>query len=128
MIQWAEIGNGKGKLPVHKLFQTAQALGTVFVMERAFSGLSVASFPCAKGTGLAAAFADSAHKKTVRFGLVIWIFVCFCVLIWNAGFTGFGTGIGAGAGILSGTTGWLKEKFGGITGDLAGGFYRSAKW
>ena len=94
MVQWA--GLVMGKITSAQALSDSAALGAVFVMERALSGLSVASFPCAKGTGLAAAFADSAQKKTVRFWLVIWLAVCFCVLIGNAGWAGIGTGIGAG--------------------------------
>lgn len=120
MIQWAEMAMGREDFCV-PFAKSCLALGTVFVLERAFSGLSVASFPCAKGTGLAAAFADSAHKKTVRICLSVWIFACLFVLIWTAGFTGFTVGISQAAVFY-----WYyrmsKKKFGGITGDLAGWF------
>ena len=119
MVQWA--GLVMGEATSAAALADSAALGAVFVMERAFSGLSVASFPCAKGTGLAAAFADSAQKKTVRFWLAIWLAACFFVLIVNAGWAGIGTGMGAGLVFI-----WYyqmaKEKFGGITGDLAGWF------
>lgn len=118
-MQWA--GLVMGEATSAAALADSAALGAVFVMERAFSGLSVASFPCAKGTGLAAAFADSAQKKTVRFWLAIWLAACFFVLIVNAGWAGIGTGMGAGLVFI-----WYyqmaKEKFGGITGDLAGWF------
>ena len=37
-----------------------------FVLSRALSAFSIASFPMAKETGLAAAFSGAAHKKAVR--------------------------------------------------------------
>ena len=53
----------------------AAAFCLVFALERAFSGLSVAIFPCAKSSGLARTFSDGAQKKTVVWVLAGWIFV-----------------------------------------------------
>lgn len=120
MVQWAEMAMGKGDSYLPSA-QMCLAFGTIFVLERAFSGLSVASFPCAKGTGLAAAFADSAQKKTVQICLSVWIFACLAALIRTAGFLGLAAGISQAAAFY-----WYyrmsKTKFGGITGDLAGWF------
>ena len=118
MIRWAELVMEKGGFP-----KTGPSLmlGAVFVMERAFSGLSVASFPCAKGTGLAYAFADSARKTVARSFLTVWLLACAAFLIWQGG-------VGGGAAVVSQTAVFFwyyrmaKEKFGGITGDLAGWF------
>lgn len=96
--------------------------GPVFVMERAFSGLSVVLFPCAKNSGLAAAFSDGAKRRAA----------CLACLIWAAG-------AGLLAGMLAGPAcalvllavqlaclGYYRrialKEFGGITGDLAGYF------
>lgn len=118
MIRWAEMVMENGGFP--KIFPSL-ALGAAFVMERAFSGLSVASFPCAKGTGLAYAFSDSAQKKTVRLFLAVWLSACAAFLIWQGGAVGWGVSAAQTAVFF-----WYycmaKKKFGGITGDLAGWF------
>ncbi len=117
MIRWAEMVMEKDGFP--KTLPSL-ALGAAFVMERAFSGLSVASFPCARGSGLAYTFADSAQKNTVRFFLAVWLAVCAVFLIWQ-GRIGWAVAAAQTAVFF-----WYyhmsKKKFGGITGDLAGWF------
>ena len=46
-------------------------VGLGFLMSRSLSGLSIVTFPMAKGSGLAAMFADRAKKKIVQ-GPSIW--------------------------------------------------------
>ncbi len=96
-------------------------LMALFFLERAFSGLSVAAFPCAKKTGLAATFADSAQKRTVRRVLLIEIGAAGAALWILGGFLGLWAAAGQAAVFF-----WYyrlsQKKFGGITGDLAGFF------
>lgn len=91
------------------------------VMSRTLSGFSIASFPLAKNTGLAAAFQDGAHKKTVKIIMAVYFIIEAMVLIcmdWKLGI----------AVILASLAAFLyhyhvcKNIFGGITGDLAGFF------
>lgn len=98
----------------------------VFPLERAFSGLSVASFRCAKGSGLVHTFSDGAHKKAVRIVLLLWIVgLSLCLLDLGAG--------AAAAVLLPMGLSFLyygsmaKRSFGGITGDLAGWFLQVAE-
>ncbi len=118
MIRWAELVMEKDSFPRPA---PSLMLGAAFVMERAFSGLSVASFPCAKGTGLAYAFADSAQKTVVCFFLAVWMLACAALLIWQGGAVGWAAAA-AQTAVFFLYYHIAKEKFGGITGDLAGWF------
>lgn len=93
----------------------------VFSLERAFSGFSVASFPCAKNSGLVHTFSDSAHKQVTRLVLLGWMAVLF-VLLFRIGWLQ-----AAAVFITGGLVFWYywrmsNREFGGITGDLAGWF------
>ena len=100
----------------------------VFVMERAFSGLSVLSFPSAKKDGLAASFAQAAEKKTDRMGMMLWPLATGAVS-WLLG--GLSWLLAAAVFFVLLLImfvwfyRWSKKQFGGITGDLAG-FYLQA--
>lgn len=98
------------------------AVGGVYVVTRALSGLSVVSFPKAKNSGLAAAFSEEAQKKAVAAVMYIFIAGALCFILWTAGIW---------AGILCGIAAVIVfayyyrmsvKEFGGITGDLAGYF------
>lgn len=95
------------------------ALG--FFLSRCLSGFAVASFPCAKESGLAAAFANASDKKRVKAVLFFQSLLVMAGLLWLDVFTG-------GALIFSSLLVFLwyyrmsMNKFGGITGDLAGWF------
>lgn len=88
------------------------------VLERALSGLAVASFPMAKNTGLAHTFATAADKTAVRRVLAVLATV-LCVGM---------AALGGWALVLAAlvvlwryhAVSW--KQFGGITGDLAGWF------
>lgn len=85
-------------------------------LERAFSGLAVASFPMAKNTGLAHTFAEAADRITVRRVLIIYTVVLGAAMLV----------LGGWAAVLAALlVFWRyyavsKKQFGGITGDLAG--------
>lgn len=107
-----------------------QALGflpPVFIMERAFSGLSVVFFPCAKNSGLAATFSDGAKRKAAAVCLSLWLIASFLLAFWMSRETGRGLMFAAGLLAVQGAVFfWYRYKsrkeFGGITGDLAGWF------
>jgi len=46
-----------------------------YVLTRAFSGLSVVTFPLAKNTGLAATFSDMSHKRCVKVTMLVYSLV-----------------------------------------------------
>lgn len=95
------------------------ALG--FFLSRCLSGYAVASFPCARDSGLAAMFSNAADKKCVKK-------VLFCqAIIFSAWIMRLDM-LAGGALILVSLLVFLwyyrmsMDKFGGITGDLAGWF------
>ncbi|MBR3771276.1 MAG: adenosylcobinamide-GDP ribazoletransferase [Clostridium sp.] len=92
-----------------------------YVMSRTVSAFSVASFPLAKNTGLAATFQDAAHKRTVRIVMAVYFVIlaaALCIMDIRYG----------AAVILINLAAFAlhyricKNTFGGITGDLAGFF------
>lgn len=92
-----------------------------FVLSRSLSAFSIASFPMAKDTGLAASFAGAAHKKMVRGISFIW---AACSILLMCLFHPASGILCTGGACLIFV--WYyrmsKTKFGGITGDLAGWF------
>lgn len=93
------------------------------VLERALSGLAVASFPMAKNTGLAHTFATAADKTVVRRVLAVLAAVLCAGM---AALGGWALVLAALAAL------WRyhavsRKQFGGITGDLAGWFLQKAE-
>ncbi len=97
-----------------------------YVLSRSLSGLSVASFPCARRTGTVATFSDAVQERTVMTSLYI-------LLVLSAGFmcrmdAKLGAAAVAGAWC---TFFWYyrmsMRQFGGITGDLAGCFLQACE-
>lgn len=92
-----------------------------FVMSRTLSALSIASFPLAKNTGLAATFQDGAQKKCVKI-------VMICFFLVEAGVSLFLNPLYGGVLLVLSLVCFgihyylCKKTFGGITGDLAGFF------
>lgn len=102
-------------------FRAAPFLAVSYVMSRTLSAFSIAAFPLAKNTGLAAAFQDGAHRKNVKIIMVVYFLIEAAVLLW------MDAGLGALvilASLLAFGYHYLvcKRTFGGITGDLAGFF------
>ena len=96
-------------------------LALSFVLSRAFSGLSVVSFPLAKNSGLLAMFKDRAKRGVVKMWMLGYIFITGGVSMWISPIYG-------GLIILTFLLVFLyyyrmsKKTFGGITGDIAGWF------
>ena len=92
-----------------------------FVLSRALSAFSIASFPMAKETGLAASFSGAAHKKAVRGVSAVTAAGSAAVMCFLNPAAGLLCIEGA---VLSFV--WYyrisMKQFGGITGDLAGWF------
>ena len=93
------------------------------VLERALSGLAVASFPMAKNTGLAHTFATAADRTTVRRVLMVLAALLSAALL----------ALGGWALVLAAVLVFARyyvvsdKQFGGITGDLAGWFLQKAE-
>lgn len=90
-----------------------------FVLSRALGAFSIASFPMAKNTGLAATFSDGAQKNTVRIVSVILAVLAVILMIAIRPFIGLCVLIGVSCEYFYYYKMSMKQ-FGGITGDLAG--------
>ncbi|RDU24541.1 adenosylcobinamide-GDP ribazoletransferase [Anaerosacchariphilus polymeriproducens] len=92
-----------------------------FVLSRTLSGLSIVCFPLAKGTGLAAVFADGAQKRIVRVIMMIYLFLLVSGMVLVGKFLGV---IGLVSAVYTYFYYYVMslKKFGGITGDVAGYF------
>ena len=93
------------------------------VLERALSGLAIASFPLARNTGLAHTFASAADRKAVCSVLLVLAGLLCAALVL----------LGGGALVLAALLVFWRDRvvsdrqFGGITGDLAGWFLQKAE-
>ena len=93
------------------------------VLERALSGLAIASFPLARNTGLAHTLASAADRKAVRSVLLVLAGLLCAALVL----------LGGGALVLAVLLVFWRyrvvsdRQFGGITGDLAGWFLQKAE-
>ena len=96
-------------------------LALSFVLSRALSGLAVVIFPKAKNTGLAATFSEMAVKRTVAITMIGFILVFGVLAIYLNPVYGVPMDIAAGL-VFFYYYRMSKNKFGGITGDLAGFF------
>lgn len=90
-----------------------------FVLSRAMGGFSIAAFPMAKNTGLAATFSDGAQKNLVKIFSCIYGGICTVLMILYSPVIGGCVLVGAALEYLYYYKMSMKE-FGGITGDLAG--------
>lgn len=101
--------------------RSARSAAFGFVLSRTLSALSVLTFPKAKKSGLAAAFSDSASKKTVKAVLVCYLAV-LCPAMAAAGREAGAAAVLAAAAVYAYYRRMSLRNFGGITGDLAGYF------
>ncbi len=103
---------------------------SIYVITRALSGLSVVTFPKARTSGLARAFADGAKEggRVVKLSLSAWF---FAGVIWT--FCWGGAVMAAVFFAVSLLTFYLYWRmalgeFGGVTGDLAGFFLQVSEF
>lgn len=90
-----------------------------FVLSRAFAPLFQLTIKCAKGSGLAKIFSESADKKIVSALLIFWVLICIAF----AFYVDFKSSIISFALLLLLFLKFIKickSYFGGITGDLCG--------
>lgn len=93
----------------------------IYVLSRAFSGLAIVTRPMAKNTGLAAAFSDGAQKKRVAAVMAAFMIACGGWLLALNPVSG-GAVLAVGVLVYIYYCHMARQKFGGITGDLAGWF------
>ena len=100
-------------------------IALMLLLSRSLSGLAVAAFPLARGSGLAYTFHQAADKRKVA-----WMLGVLSVLL------GLGLCLRGLPGVLmalgaAGTFGYYhrmaKKQFGGLSGDLAGWFLQTAE-
>ena len=91
----------------------------VFVLSRGMWAFSIASFPMAKNTVLAATFSDGAQKNAVRVVYVVFALVSAVMMVLYQPVIGGFAVLGAALEYLYYYRMSMKQ-FGGITGDLAG--------
>ena len=98
-----------------------------FVLTRCLSGLSVASFPLAKNTGLAHTFASAADKNRVRAVLLV-LAALAAGLMWAASVLYGAAMTLAALAVFRHYARTAKRQFGGLSGDLAGWFLQRAEF
>lgn len=101
--------------------ESMQVIALGFMLSRILSGLSVVTFPQARKQGMAATFSQNAAKKTTRIVLCIWLVMLGIVMMIVGKIPGILCLLSAGLMFLYYYR-IAMEKFGGITGDLAGYF------
>lgn len=106
---------------------TALVLLISFVLSRTLSALALVIFHPAKNSGLLRTFSDLAQKRTVRTVMLLFLVLCFALLLvldWKSGTLVI---------VAAALTFWYYhhmsgKQFGGITGDLAGYFVTLCEW
>lgn len=98
-----------------------KVLAVGFMLSRAFSGMSIVAFKKAKKSGLVASFSDMAQKKAVGIVMIGYIVLCFQLMVYLDRILGPVCFLTAAA-VFFYYKKMSYEKFGGITGDLAGFF------
>ena len=97
----------------------------MFPLSRTLSALAVVSFPLAKDTGLAHAFAAAADRKKLKTFLSLLAFLLAAGMCLRR-LDGI-TAILAVLGVFGFYRRMVKKQFGGLSGDLAGWFLQTAE-
>ncbi len=101
--------------------QDLAVLTVLYVLSRALSGLALVQFKKAKNTGLLKTFADAAMGRRVTVVMALYILVCgaaACLISLRGGLCM----LAVSAAVFAYYHHMSMQKFGGITGDLAGWF------
>lgn len=105
---------------------TCGIIGIGFIASRALSGLSVVAFRCAKTSGLAAGFANTAQKG--RCTCILISIFCICALgMLRLHLKTGATCLSVLVAVFLLCRRTAYRQFGGITGDLAGWFLQLAE-
>lgn len=102
------------------------ALGCVFALSRALSGLTVVTWPSAKKDGTAHAFREGSAGRSAGIILLVQIFIYALLLVFIQGILG-AIMVGAAALAVVVYRMMAMRTFGGVTGDLAGWFLQIAE-
>lgn len=97
-----------------------------FVVSRALSGYAVVAFPKAKDTGLAAMFADESRLRIVKISLQVILLAAASAMLCLHTLYG-AAALAAAVVVFFRYRRMSREKFGGITGDLAGWFLQNCE-
>ena len=106
--------------------ETLQVLAIGFILSRALSGFGMVTFRMAKNTGLAATFSDMAVKGRVRLVMAGYILLCAAGMLSVSLVYGVAA-LAAAALVFVWYRRMAYQKFGGITGDLAGFFLQNCE-
>ena len=98
-----------------------EVIALSFMLSRTLSGLSVLTFPQARKKGLVATFSQNAAKRTSKMMLMGYLVILCVVMVFVGRWMGLAALVAAGLTFLYYYR-MSMEKFGGITGDLAGYF------
>ncbi len=96
-------------------------IACTYVLSRSLSGISVVTFRAAKNSGLLRTFQDGAHKRRVRFVLILWAGACTVLMMFLSWQQGLAAAAAAPA-VFFYYYRMSQKQFGGTTGDLAGYF------
>lgn len=105
------------------------AIGGIYVMTRALSGLSVLCFPKARKDGLAATFAKGTGNgaPAVKAVLAVWLLAGIAFVFLASGTVTAVVLTVAAAAVFLWYHHMAMHEFGGTTGDLAGYFLQTAE-
>ena len=101
----------------------ALAVGLLFCLSRALSGLALTVFPLAPGSGLARSFAEAADRRRVR---TVLLFVAVALALGLI-LCGAWTAVLAAALVFAAYYRMATKQFEGLSGDLAGWFLQTAE-
>ena len=101
--------------------KSIEVIALSFMLSRTLSGLSVIIFPQARKKGFAATFFQNAAKRISKMVLMGYLVILCVVIVFAGKWTGLAALMAAGLTFLYYYR-MSMEKFGGITGDLAGYF------
>lgn len=101
--------------------ESVLAIALSFMLSRTLSAISVLTFPQARSRGMVADVSKHTRRNRVLRVLKLYLLGCFVMLVFVGKIQGLAVCVAAGL-IFVYYRRMSKEKFGGVTGDLAGYF------